>query len=284
MIAGYKPNKNLAEPDSNFPIEMLEQFTQILPVDFMGDDNGIASAFTPDVLKPIVQSLTNRDWTGKPIYKDSEYNKYDPEWKKVYKGEFAPAVSLSKWINEWSGGTSVSKGSADTKYNNPAIWDNIISGYTGGAGSDIMRFGKIAKNTYESVKSAAQGKTDEAWSDFSARQVPMIRAFYSTPTEKSKYYRALNRYYKYREEAKKYEHDLKAWENSEIPTEQAKAIHAYQTMPPEFRRMVYIQDLEKAVKDARAFIKDESQPKKDRDAMQEMVNQMMIEAVSEFEK
>lgn len=259
--------------EKNIVAETMAQLSQILPWDFMGDGNDITAAAWPDVLKPIVQVYRNKDWTGKPIYKDYDYMKNDPEYTKVYKGEFEPLVNMSKFINEMSGGTSVSKGSADGLWNNPAVWSNIINGYFGGAGSDAMRVYKLGERAV-----TGNGK------DFSVREVPMLRALISTPTEKTLYYRALNKYAASLEEAKKLEHDIKKWkDNLEDPEISMKYHSVVRKGSPELQKLAIIGEAEYLIKQARKVMNDKSTPEEDKDKIQLLIDKQKMDVVKELE-
>lgn len=253
-------------------LDMLSQMTQILPVDFMGEGGDFGGALMPDVAKPLYHVWVNRDWTGKPIYKDYDYLKYEPEYQKVFQGENEWFVSFSKFINEMSGGNEHVKGSLDGKWNNPAIWGEIITGYGGGALSDAIRTGKLATRV-----------ATWNWEDFSTREVPMVRALYSSATEKTKYYRSLSKYAHYKEDADKYLHDFKANLKSDNPLYVMKAISDMKRESPEFVRMVKIHGFEKSIKDLKKIANNEKIPKKARDEAKELINQEKVKLVKEFE-
>lgn len=258
--------------EKGFWLDMLSQMTQILPLDFMGEGGDVIGSLIPDVAKPLYHVWVNRDWTGKPIYKDYDYLKYEPEYQKVFQGENEWFVSFSKFINEMSGGNEHVKGSLDGKWNNPAIWGEIITGYGGGALSDAIRTGKLATRV-----------ATWNWEDFSTREVPMVRALYSSATEKTKYYRSLSKYAHYKEDADKYLHDFKANLKSDNPLYVMKAISDMKRESPEFVRMVKIHGFEKSIKDLKKIANNEKIPKKARDEAKELINQEKVKLVKEFE-
>lgn len=253
-------------------IDTLSQLSQILPLDFMGEGGDFWGALIPDRIKPLYHVWVNRDWTGKPIYKDYDYLKYEPEYQKVFQGENEWFVSFSKFINEMSGGNEHVKGSLDGKWNNPAIWGEIITGYGGGSLSDAIRTGKLATRI-----------ATWNWEDFSTREVPMARALYSSATEKTKYYRSLSKYAHYKEDADKYLHDFKANLKSDNPLYVMKAISDMKREAPEFVRMAKIHAFEKSIKDLKKIANNEKIPKKDRDEAKELINQAKVKLVKEFE-
>ena len=254
-------------------LDAIAQLTQILPVDFMGEGMSPVNAVVPDVAKPMWQVANNEDWTGKPIYKDYDYMKYDPEYLKVYAGEFEPFVNLSKFINEASGGTAVTKGDWDGKWNNPAIWNNIVQGYFGGAGSDATRTAKI-------IKRLVTGD----WDGFSTREIPMIRAMYSTPTEKTVYYRGLSKYAKYKELSDKYDHDMRVWkknqDNPEISMKYNAELHGNSL---DKRINALIKENEKVFKECRKIINSGVLSDDEAKAMQMQMDKAKLDLVNEID-
>ena len=258
---------------NNIWLDAAAQLTQILPVDFMGEGMSPVNAAVPDYAKPVWQVANNEDWTGKPIYKDYDYMKYDPEYLKVYAGEFEPFVNLSKFINEASGGTAVTKGDWDGKWNNPAIWNNIVQGYFGGAGSDATRTAKI-------VKRLVTGD----WDGFSTREVPMVRAMYSTPTEKTVYYRGLSKYAKYKELSDKYDHDMRVWkknqDNPEISMKYNAELHGNSL---DKRINALIKENEKKFKQTRKLINSGKFSDAETKAMQMQIDKAKLDLVNEID-
>lgn len=269
IAAGYLVNSNL-KSEKNIALDMASQLSQILPVDFLGEGGSFTAAFTPDAIKPLRQIDTNTDWTGKPIYKDSEWNKYEPEYTKAFKGEFEPFVNLSKWINEVSGGSDHVKGNWDGPWNNPAIWHAVIQGYGGGAVMDAVRLGNLFKRV---VTWDSKG--------FSTKEVPIIKAIFDTPSEKTQFYRMLNKFYNYREEAKRFEHDLKAYKESASPLDHAKYLNYVNTNKPsaEFRRLRIMKEYESIEGKINKVLKNPRLSEAEREAWEEQLTKLKVDAV-----
>jgi hypothetical protein len=87
----------------------------------------------PTVVQPIAQNASNVNFMGNPIYKTlmNKANDYDPEYTKVYRSTSTTMVELSRALNSLTGGDDVKRGLSF----NPATWQNIFSGYTGGFGT-----------------------------------------------------------------------------------------------------------------------------------------------------
>ena len=272
IAAGYLVNEHLKSLD-NPGYDVASQLTQILPIDFLGEGGDLAAAFTPDAIKPMVQIATNKDWTGKPIWKENEWNKYAPEYKKAFSGEFEPFVNLSKLINESLGGTANTRSKYEGKWNNPAIWHAIMQGYGGGAVMDLVRLGNLGKKVFtrESVK---------------ANEIPIIKSVLTTPSEKTKYYRFLNKYYKYKEEAEQFEYNLKQWMRSSDPLEHSLFLnHTDQNNPsPEYRRMEWVNSFKGREKQINQYINSPEVPEAMKETAQEELNRERVKLVNKLDQ
>lgn len=105
--------------------DVLAQMSQSLPVDMMEG----TKALWPSSVKPMVEVSNNESWYGSPIWKDTPYNKYMPNWTKAYKSANKDLVNLSETLNEVSGGSKYRKGTIDL---NPAAIEYLLKQYTGG--------------------------------------------------------------------------------------------------------------------------------------------------------
>lgn len=105
--------------------DMLSQLSQLLPIDVMEGKK----ALYPSSIKPVVDVSNNETWYGTPIWKDTPYNKYMPEWTKAYKSTNKDLIELASVINELSGGNKYRKGAVDL---NPAAIEYLLKQYTGG--------------------------------------------------------------------------------------------------------------------------------------------------------
>ena len=137
--------------DDNPALELASQAADLLPLDMTGNSGNPMVTLMPTLMQPIAQVAANTEFTGRPIYKDSEWNKYEPAWQKAYVGTPSFLVSLSKEINELTGGNDHRQGVLETftandihwlKWaNNPAIVDHLMKGYLGGPYSFVTGLG-----------------------------------------------------------------------------------------------------------------------------------------------
>ena len=219
--------------------------------------------------------MTNTDWTGKPIQKaTTPFNQYDPEYTKAFKYEFEPFVKLSKAINNLTGGTDVTKGWYDGWWNSPAYWNHLIGGYGGGFIQDIMRAAKFGErvSTWD-------------WEDFSSKEVPIFKALFETPTERTQYYRVMNKFQIYRGEAAKTKNDLNKWKKSDDPLLRARYVHdTYEaTKPNKVRRMELVDKYLKKERRLTKLIERKETPEIVKKAKKEELTRMKIDLVNELD-
>lgn len=92
----------------------------------------------PTISQPVAQVAMNVNFMGNPIKKQpfTIRQGFSPQYKMVY-GNTSPAlIELSRLSNKLTGGTDgKTSGSLDW---NPSLWQNIITGYTGGYGSSFL--------------------------------------------------------------------------------------------------------------------------------------------------
>lgn len=156
LVAGLATGREKMS-DQKVAMKVAEQFSQIMPLDMLGDGGGFM-AFVPSSVKPLVEAGVNVDWTGLPIYKDNDFNKGMPEWTKAYSNVDPTLLALSKNLNEWTGGDKYTVGAVNI---NPAIVEHILSGYLGG-------FESMRAQLVKSIDTAT-GEREFEW-----RNVPVL--------------------------------------------------------------------------------------------------------------
>ena len=87
MIASKMMGGEMAEESWNqYAEDLLGQVVDMLPLDPTGYDGNIAVSLMPNAIRPVFELAFNVDFTGKPLFKETEYNKYDPNFTKAYVG------------------------------------------------------------------------------------------------------------------------------------------------------------------------------------------------------
>lgn len=95
LCGGEKAEQSWEE----YGVDLMGQVVDMLPLDPTGYDGNIAVSLMPNAVRPVFELAFNVDFTGKPLFKDSEYNKYDPNFTKAYAGTPDWLVRISKMVN-----------------------------------------------------------------------------------------------------------------------------------------------------------------------------------------
>lgn len=180
MIASKMMGGELAEESwSQYAEDLLGQVVDMLPLDPTGYDGNIVVSLMPNPIRPVFELAFNVDFTGKPLFKDSEYNKYDPNFTKAYVGTPDWLVRISKMVNSIGNDYPYVQQNAidafgDPRYNlnNPAVVDHILSSYLGGAytmGSQVLGVLTKALNDPKEIKMA---------------DIPLVSKFVSNPDDR----------------------------------------------------------------------------------------------------
>ena len=138
----------------------------------------------------------NKGWTGLPIYKDTPFNKDDPEWTKAYQNADHHLVEFTKWLNKTSGGDDFKKGWIDI---NPAKLEYLLNGTFGG----MVSFPNKVKKSGETMLGSRE---------FDWRNVPLANRVVKTGDERTANRKLTNEYFRYKAEAEKTERLAKRYE------------------------------------------------------------------------
>lgn len=180
MIASKMMGGELAEESWNqYAEDLLGQVVDMLPLDPTGYDGNIAVSLMPNAIRPVFELAFNVDFTGKPLFKDTEYNKYDPNFTKAYVGTPDWLVRVSKMVNSIGNDYPDVQQNAidafgDPRYNlnNPAVVDHVLSSYLGGAytmGSQVLGVLTKSLNDPKEIKMA---------------DIPLVSTFVSNPDDR----------------------------------------------------------------------------------------------------
>lgn len=170
--------------DNELAYQIASQVSQVLPLDMLEGGGGI-NAFIPSIPKPFVEAyIRNKSWTGLPIYKDTPWNKKDPEWTKAYKNADQTLVDISKWLNEHTGGDDFKKGYIDI---NPAKLEYLLNGVFGGYANTANKLKKMGETAF--------GDRDFDW-----RNMLIANRVVKTGDERTANRKLQNEYFKYKDE------------------------------------------------------------------------------------
>lgn len=180
VIASKIMGGELAEESWNqYAEDLLGQVVDMLPLDPTGYDGNIAVSLMPNAIRPVFELAFNVDFTGKPLFKDTEYNKYDPNFTKAYVGTPDWLVRASRMVNSIGNDyPDVQQNSIDAfgdpryNLNNPAVVDHVLSSYLGGAytmGSQVLGLLTKSLNDPKEIKMA---------------DIPLFSKFVSNPDDR----------------------------------------------------------------------------------------------------
>lgn len=185
--------------------DAINQITELLPLNPLGNNGDYISTLMPDVMKPFWQLNQNEDFTGKPIYKENDFNQDSPEWSKAYKGTASWLVNLSEWTNELGGGDKYRTSDVSLLNWNPAKVEHLFEAYFGGLGKT---FNQLGKTLWYGAESVLTGKKSD---NLVARNVPVLNRFLKTVDEKSSFSKVNKQYYRYVKEYEDVDRVLKGY-------------------------------------------------------------------------
>lgn len=234
------------------PMELAQtiagQISQVMPLDLM-DDSGTTHALMPSLAKPFFEAQTNHSWMGRPIWKDTDYNKAMPDWTKAYKATGGAYVWLAKELNALTGGDDYKQGWVNI---NPAKLEYMLKGYLGG----------LYTAADQIIKSSETAFGDR---EFSMRDVPILSGFLDGADERNDMRNVNNTYYHFKEEAKEvlrlgksYESDLEQGKSDS--TDYAKKLDEL-VNTKSYERALLFEDLSKEIEAMQKALKEATDPK-----------------------
>lgn len=234
------------------PMELAQtiagQISQVMPLDLM-DDSGATHALMPSLAKPFFEAQTNHSWMGRPIWKDTDYNKAMPDWTKAYKATGGAYVWLAKELNALTGGDDYKQGWVNI---NPAKLEYMLKGYLGGLYTAADQIIKSSETTFGDR-------------EFSMRDVPILSGFLDGADERNDMRNVNNTYYHFKEEAKEvlrlgksYESDLEQGKSDS--TDYAKKLDEL-VNTKSYERALLFEDLSKEIEAMQKALKEATDPK-----------------------
>lgn len=201
--AMYRASTGMPMTAGEIAGQAMGQISQLMPLDlsegggmdFTWGASGNFNALAPSAVKPVAEAWTNKSWTGLPVYKDTPYNKQDPEWTKAFKNTNTFLVKMCKQLNEWTGGDSVKGGAVDL---NPAVMEHLLKGYLGGYMQTANQFGKLGETVF--------GDRENEF-----RNWPVVSRFLQEGDERTKWRAVTERYFNLKKEAEETDRQLKRY-------------------------------------------------------------------------
>ena len=311
IAAGYVVDESL-KSDVQIGWDIIGQMAQLVPAsDFLGHhspssgikelvEDALLSA-TPTIAKPGFELAFNRDWTGRPIYRDNDYLDKAPRWKRAYDSTNDAYMTINKWANKTFNGIDSTnedlKGSgmmADAVdfFTAPYGLQHIVEGYTGGTGATIGRMYQTGKSFAKGVvsgikddKGFAEGFNKE-WDKVNPNDIPFYRVFNYTPKEGNDMQRTKSKWYNYADELEQLKYNMQQMKTNTPDT--AKNIHNAATkfkfsQSKEGRKLKIYEAADRYITAKRRILK-KAKDKAVVEAVNEAVNRKMQEAVEDLDR
>lgn len=310
IAAGYVVDESL-KSDVQIGWDIIGQMAQLVPAsDFLGHhspssgikelvEDALLSA-TPTIAKPGFELAFNRDWTGRPIYRDNDYLDKAPRWKRAYDSTNDAYMTINKWANKTFNGIDSTnedlKGSgmmADAVdfFTAPYGLQHIVEGYTGGTGATIGRMYQTGKSFAKGVvsgikddKGFAEGFNKE-WDKVNPNDIPFYRVFNYTPKEGNDMQRTKSKWYNYADELEQLKYNMQQMKTNTPDT--AKNIHnaafKFKFSQSKDGRKLQIYDAADRYITAKRRILKRAKDKTVVEAVNAAINRKMQEAVEELD-
>lgn len=311
IAAGYMVDESL-KSDTPIGLDIIGQMAQLVPAsDFLGHhypSSGIKElgedvilSVIPTTAKPELELAFNRDWTGRPIYRDNDYLDKAPRWKRAYDSTNDAYMTINKWANKTFNGIDSTnedlKGSgmmADAVdfFTAPYGLQHIVEGYTGGAGATIGRTYQTGKSLVKGVvsgvkddKGFAEGFNKE-WDKVNPNTIPFYRVFNYTPKEDNDMQRTKSKWYNYADELEQLKYNMQQMKTNTPDT--AKNIHnaasKFKTSQSKDGRKLKIYEAADRYITAKRRILKRAKDKAVVEAVNEAINRKMQEAVADLDR
>lgn len=240
-------------PVDKWGLEIFSSVADLVPINPTGNGGNLMVDFAPTMVQPLMQIGENVDFTGRPIWRENQGNKYAPMYTKAYVSTPKWMVKVSEGLNGITGGNEGKKGALEEHapiwgnyVNNPAVWNHLLQGYFGGM------YNTIAK-TFDVGVTAASGELPKVY------QTPIINRFLNRPVERDNGGALGDDYYSLIEERDKTMYEVRTWKKKvatlgEDSPERAKAQEKLDelTKSERYRRAEVISHYEKIIKDLKA--------------------------------
>lgn len=249
--------------------QAMGQISQLMPLDlsegggmdFTWGASGNFNALAPSAVKPVAEAWTNKSWTGLPVYKDTPYNKQDPEWTKAFKNTNTFLVKMCKQLNEWTGGDSVKGGAVDL---NPAVMEHLLKGYLGGIMQTADQFGKLGETVF--------GDRENEF-----RNWPVVSRFLREGDERTKWRAVTERYFNLKKEAEETDRLLKRYKKLTELGDDHQADIDELVKTDAYKRMEVYDFFENDIRKIQDVLKRNDLSEEEREQVEEELNKIRLE-------
>lgn len=238
---------SLDHPIHNPGLEIFSSVADLIPINPTGNGGNLMVDFAPTMVQPLMQVGENIDFTGKPIWRENQGNKYAPAYTKAYVSTPKYMVKIAGAMNSLTGGNEGKQGVIE-KYspiwgnyiNNPAVWNHLLQGYFGGMYNTITK-------GFDVLTTTATGEMPKIY------QTPVINRFLNRPVERDNAGALGDEYFKLIEDKDRLKFELRTWRKKAANGEEGAQEHVDEIMDsPEWKQVEVIDHYDKIMKDLRA--------------------------------
>jgi hypothetical protein len=142
----------------------------------IGGTQSFFNFVAPTILDPLVDLYSNRNFAGRPISPEQAgFGPPSPDSQRFWSNTFPPYVTVSQWLNQITGGTSVIPGAVDISPNTIGYLMNYATGAAGAFAERVAKFG------FSTVPDALTGDLENV----EMRDIPFVRKLYGNVTRRN---------------------------------------------------------------------------------------------------
>lgn len=142
----------------------------------IGGTQSFLNFAAPTILDPLVDLRSNLDFANRPIVPEERgFGPASPESQRFWSNTFPPYVTVSQWLNQITGGTSVIPGQVDISPNTIKYLMNFATGAAGAFAERVLKLG------FSTVPDMLAGDLEEV----EVRDLPLLRKLYGNVTSRN---------------------------------------------------------------------------------------------------
>lgn len=283
IAMGLTYDKRMRSTDRGLAADILSQLSSFSPVDYADSEIGMkgvagyaAGMVVPAYAKPVVNAYFNTRWTGVPIQREGEWNKYDPEYKKAFGSTSPLLIDASKTWHEWWGGNEIERAGV-AENSKIKEWVGEVS-----PGKTQYAVEQMGGEPLKIIMGAMSILDSD--NELNTRNIPVLKAFIGQSDQQSRFYQTKARFYNYLDEfaeVEKTESKLKKEEETD-PLMWIEHNIRFEEEPRVKRYRLYNESYKPVLDDINAQMKKAARPEQKK-ALQALYNSFLEQTVNVLE-
>lgn len=283
IAMGLTYDKRMRSTDRGLAADILSQLSSFSPVDYADSEIGMkgvagyaAGMVVPAYAKPVVNAYFNTRWTGVPIQREGEWNKYDPEYKKAFGSTSPLLIDASKTWHEWWGGNEIERAGV-AENSKIKEWVGEVS-----PGKTQYAVEQMGGEPLKIIMGAMSILDSD--NELNTRNIPVLKAFIGQSDQQSRFYQTKARFYNYLDEfaeVEKTESKLKKEEETD-PLMWIEHNIRFEEEPRVKRYRLYNESYKPVLDDINAQMKKAAKPEQKK-ALQALYNSFLEQTVNALE-